>query len=231
MQYIQKKRRVKKIYKVLLGLALMAVAVGAGVVFMPSVMQLIHQRSAIRVEDELTIEPIAKTYTKIDLLVIGARKDALAMPAYVNAYYGGGYPPEDEGTCTDLVWRAFLEAGFNLKDAVDEDIRLNRSAYPNITARDPNIDFRRVQNLKIFLDRHAIKLTNNVYETDQWLPGDIVIFGRSEHIGIVSDIRNANDIPYLIHNNGQPLREEDRLEYGSYTMGIIGHYRFVFPNN
>lgn len=168
----------------------------------------------------------------IEDIVIGARKDALAMPEYVNAYYGGGYPPENEGTCTDLVWRAFLEAGYSLKDMVDEDIALDPYAYPSVNGRpDPNIDFRRVGNLIIFFERTAISLTTDVYDTDQWQAGDIVIFGNNEHIGIVSDIRNDKDIPYLIHNNDQPDREEDRLEYGDYTMGITAHFRFIPESN
>lgn len=169
-------------------------------------------------------EPIV--LSKIDRLVLGARKDALAMPAYVNAYYAGGYPPDDEGTCTDLIWRAFMEAGIYLKDLVDEDIKANRDRYKHIVYRDPNIDFRRVQNLAIFFEHNAEVLTTDIYDTQAWQAGDIVVFGNYEHIGIVSDIRNANDIPYLIHNNDQPVREEDRLEYGAYTMGIKGHYRF-----
>lgn len=164
-------------------------------------------------------------------LVLGARKDALAMPTYKSAYYGGGYPPDDEGVCTDLIWRAFLEAGLSLKDLVDEDIAANTKLYPATWGYpDPNIDFRRVANLNVYFKRHYEILTNDVYEVDQWLPGDIVVFGNNEHMGIVSDIRNENDIPFLIHNNGQEDREEDRLEYGSYTMGIVGHYRLISTN-
>ena len=174
---------------------------------------------------EVDEEPIV--LSKLDRLILGARKDALAMPAYVNAYYAGGYPPENEGTCTDLVWRAFMEADIVLKDLVDEDIKTNRERYKHITYRDPNIDFRRVQNLAIFFENNAEVLTTDVYDTQAWQAGDIVVFGNYEHIGIVSDIRNANDIPYLIHNNDQPVREEDRLEYGSYTMGIKAHYRYT----
>ena len=173
---------------------------------------------------EVEEEPIV--LSKLDRLILGARKDALAMPAYVNAYYAGGYPPENEGTCTDLVWRAFMEADIVLKDLVDEDIKTNRERYKHIAYRDPNIDFRRVQNLAIFFENNAEILTTDVYDTQAWQAGDIVVFGNYEHIGIVSDIRNANDIPYLIHNNDQPVREEDRLEYGSYTMGIKAHYRY-----
>lgn len=174
---------------------------------------------------EVEEEPII--LSKLERLILGARKDALAMPAYVNAYYAGGYPPENEGTCTDLVWRAFMEADIVLKDLVDEDIKMNRERYKHITYRDPNIDFRRVQNLAIFFENNAEILTTDVYDTQAWQAGDIVVFGNYEHIGIVSDIRNANDIPYLIHNNDQPVREEDRLEYGSYTMGIKAHYRYT----
>ena len=174
---------------------------------------------------EVEEEPII--LSKLERLILGARKDALAMPAYVNAYYAGGYPPENEGTCTDLVWRAFMEADIVLKDLVDEDIKMNRERYKHIAYRDPNIDFRRVQNLAIFFENNAEILTTDVYDSQAWQAGDIVVFGNYEHIGIVSDIRNANDIPYLIHNNDQPVREEDRLEYGSYTMGIKAHYRYT----
>ena len=52
-------------------------------------------------------------------------------------------------------------------------------------------------------------------------PGDIVVFG-THHIGIISDKRNKNGIPYLIHNSGQLRREEDAL----LSCGeISGHFR------
>lgn len=183
-----------------------------------------------KIEEPLIEEPVVevKELSAIEKVILGARKDAIAMPAYISAYYAGGYPPDNEGTCTDLVWRAFKEAGILLKDLVDEDIKNNRSNYSFIQYRDPNIDFRRVQNLTVYFRNNAEVLTNNIYDTSEWKAGDIVVFGNDEHIGIVSDIRNDNDIPYLIHNNDQPVREEDRLEYGYYTMGVTGHYRFRF---
>ena len=183
-------------------------------------------------EEVVIEEPIVevKELTQVEKLILGARKDALAMPEYISAYYSGGYPPDNEGTCTDLVWRAFKEAGILLKDLVDEDIKNNRSNYDHIKYRDPNIDFRRVQNLTVYFKNHAEVLTTDIYDTAEWKAGDIVVFGNDEHIGIVSDIRNDNDIPFLIHNNDQPVREEDRLEYGYYTMGITGHYRFRFDD-
>lgn len=50
------------------------------------------------------------------------------------------------------------------------------------------------------------------------------MFGNEEHIGIVSDKRNSKGQTYIIHNGGQPNREEDFFKYNN--MEIIGHYRF-----
>lgn len=155
-------------------------------------------------------------------ILLGARKDAENRPRYDAACYKGGYPPENAGACTDVVWRAFRNAGYSLKDMVDRDIRENRSAYPDITSPEPDIDFRRVKNLKIYFERHAVSLTTDLSKIAEWQPGDIVTFGKN-HIGVISDKRNAKGIPYLIHNWGQPEREEDAIER---CGSISGHFRF-----
>ncbi len=162
-------------------------------------------------------------------LMLGAREDAKNMPRYKSAYYAGGYPPEDEGVCTDLIWRAFENAGYSLKELVDADIAADGDAYPRTEGKpDPNIDFRRVPNLYVYFSRHAETLTMDLTDLAAWQPGDIVIFGDNyNHIGIVSDKRNEKGIPYLIHNGGQPLREEDVLERGERDMHITGHFRFT----
>lgn len=151
----------------------------------------------------------------------GAKKDAKNHPRYKSAYYQNGYPPEDEGVCTDLVWRAFKEAGYSLKDMVNNDIEKNKADY-NIKIIDKNIDFRRVVNLRVFFDKYAVTLSNNEFDISNWMPGDIVIFGNNKHIGIVSDYRNKSGISYILHNGGQPVREEDYLKRGTITK----HYRF-----
>lgn len=159
-------------------------------------------------------------------ILIGAQKEAERKPRYVNKYYSGGYPPETEGVCTDVIWRALKEAGYDLKDLVTEDIKNNRDTYPNIIYQDSNIDFRRVINLNIYFKRNIEVLTNDISAIEQWQPGDIVVFGNQEHIGIISDKRNKKGIPYLIHNAGQPKLEEDTLERWNKRKGIAGHYRF-----
>lgn len=58
-----------------------------------------------------------------------ARKDAKNHPTHDSGYYQGGYPPADRGACTDLVWRAFREAGYDLKAMVDADIAADPASY------------------------------------------------------------------------------------------------------
>ena len=155
----------------------------------------------------------------------GAKIEAENKPTYKSAYYSGGYPPDNEGVCTDVIWRALKNAGYTLKDMVDRDIKNNVSKYPRVAGKpDPNIDFRRVPNLKVYFERNHIVLTTDLSKIEQWQPGDIVVFG-SKHIGIISDKRNKKGIPYLIHNGGQPIREEDFLEIYDKYEPISGHYR------
>ena len=155
-------------------------------------------------------------------IVLGARKDAENHPVYNGKYYDEGYPPDNIGVCTDVIWRAFKNAGYSLRDMIDNDIKRRPEEYKNIKTRDKNIDFRRVVNLEIFFDEYALTLTSDISEIEEWQPGDIVIFNNGKHIGIVSDKRNANGEPYIIHNGGQPNREEDYLKRGN----VYKHYRF-----
>lgn len=154
-------------------------------------------------------------------ILTGAKIDAQNKPKYKSAYYAGGYPPDDIGVCSDVIWRAFKSAGYSLKDMIDKDIENNRDDY-NIEIIDKNIDFRRVVNLRVFFDKYATTLTNDINDIDKWQAGDIVIFGNNKHIGIVSNYRNSDGIVYIIHNGGQPVREENYLVRAKVTK----HYRF-----
>ncbi len=159
-------------------------------------------------------------------ILLGARQDAENHPKYDPSYFAGGYPPENRGVCTDVVWRALQNAGYDLKAMIDADIARNTALYPRVQGTpDPNIDFRRVPNLRVFFDRHAECLTLDPEDIAAWQPGDIVTFG-SRHVGIISDKRNRDGIPYLIHNSGQPRREEDALLRCHRNHPISGHYRW-----
>lgn len=164
-------------------------------------------------------------------IVEGARDEAARRPHYRDGYYAGGYPPEDEGVCTDVIWRAFRDAGYDLKGMLDDDIRRNIALYPRVAGnQDPNIDFRRVQNLIVFFARHGQELTLEVIPGDVenlslWQPGDIVTYAEPyEHIAIISDRRRPDGVPYILHNGGPVATEQDRLL--NWPSHISGHYRF-----
>ena len=142
-------------------------------------------------------------------------------PKYKSKYYATGYPNDEYGVCTDVVAFGLKGAGYDLMNLVNEHIKSNRNLY-DIDVIDKNIDFRRVQNLKVYLDNNTIVLTNDINKLKEWQGGDIVVF--KNHIGIVSDKRNKKGIPFIIHhaNPYQRYYEEDILEYRN---DIIGHYR------
>ena len=132
-------------------------------------------------------------------------------PKYKSKYYATGYPNDEYGVCTDVVAFGLKGAGYDLMNLVNEHIKTNRNLY-DIDVIDKNIDFRRVQNLKVYLDNNAIALTNDINKIKEWQGGDIVVF--KNHIGIVSDKRNKKGIPFIIHhaNPYQRYYEEDILE-------------------
>ena len=159
----------------------------------------------------------------------GAKIEAENKPEYKDSYYAGGYPPDTEGVCSDVIWRSLKNAGYSLKDMVDKDIAENINEYPRVNGKpDLNIDFRRVKNLIVYFERNHISLTIDLSKIEEWQAGDIVVFqaGGKDHIGIISDKRNEKGIPFLIHNGGQENREEDGLEfYNEYVWPITAHYR------
>jgi len=147
-------------------------------------------------------------------------------PAYTALEYPGGDVPKERGVCTDVVIRALRDAiEKDLQKLVHEDIKANFSKYPKnwgLSRPDKNIDHRRVPNLIAFLKRKhtTIPLTEKVF-----LPGDIVtctVPPHLPHIMIVSDKKNAEGLPLVIHNIGGGTREEDRLA----DFPLTGHFRW-----
>lgn len=151
-----------------------------------------------------------------------ARKYISTKPIYKSKYYSNGYPDDEYGVCVDIPIQGLKGSGYDLMELVDEHIRNNKELY-DIDKIDKNIDFRRVRNLLIYFENTAIKLTTDIKKIEEWQGGDIVIF--KDHIGVVSNYRNKNGIPFVIHHNKQSERhnyEEDILEYRD---DILGHFR------
>ncbi len=209
-------------------IAVLALLLFCSIVF--NVQTHYQRTTAIRPEDDYRGR-ISQFHSSVDRdddgvddqldILNGALAYVSTHPKYKSRYYETGYPDDGYGVCTDVVAYALKNAGYDLQALVDTDIREHPEEY-GITAPDKNIDFRRVRNLKVFFSRNTVKLTTNVSETEQWQGGDIVIFER--HIGIVSDRRNKNGVPYIIHHNDpwQTAYEQDILEK---RTDIVGHYR------
>ena len=157
-------------------------------------------------------------------MMLGARDYLMScQPTYDGSYHAGGYPPDSMGVCTDVIWQAFRYAGYCLKDMVTKDIDENLFDYPRVAEEpDPNIDFRRVPNLKVFFEKYAESLTLDTTDISQWQPGDIITYDGT-HIAMVSDKRNRHGVPYIIHHGGSSKYEENALVN---KLEISGHFRF-----
>lgn len=165
-------------------------------------------------------------------IVNAARKEVEQRTKYESNYYAGGYPPDDEGVCTDVIWRGLFGAGIDLKLLMDNDIEKFTKLYPRVNGKpEPNIDFRRVPNQFVFFERYTETLTTelipkNIENLRQWQPGDFVVFLEGfHHVAIISDKRAKDGTPYIIHNN-PPFAAEIKLK--SIKTPIAGHFRWKY---
>lgn len=153
---------------------------------------------------------------------------------YIPISYPMGDVPANMGVCTDVVVRSYRRLGIDLQRLVHEDMSRAFYAYPNLskwrlTAPDPNIDHRRVHNLRAFFTRNGQRLpvTNNPRD---YRPGDLVTWslgGDQGHIGIVVNRRSPVDPNryMIVHNIAHGTKMEDVL----FNWPITGHFRY-FPN-
>ncbi len=167
-----------------------------------------------------------------DLILLGARQEVKNHirynASYVRIDYPGSDVPSDQGACTDVIIRAFRNAGIDLQKLIHEDMQNNFELYPQIwglDGPDSNIDHRRVPNQITFFKCYGLELSTDPRKNpDDWKWGDIVYWrfpNGEQHCGIISDRKKGNGIPLVIHNAGI-AREEDCLT----RWEIIGHYRY-----
>jgi uncharacterized protein len=166
-------------------------------------------------------------------IVAGAKAEAQRGVAYDASYrviaYPGGDVRADRGACTDVVVRALRHAGFDLQRLIHEDMRRHFSEYPQrygAPGPDANIDHRRVPNQITFFRRHGIELSRSTTGAGAatWQPGDLVYWRLPHgplHCGVLSDARNDQGLPLVIHNLAE-AREEDCLT----AWKIVGHFRY-----
>jgi len=164
-----------------------------------------------------------------DRILSGAKAQLVKPAQYTGAYYRISYPngdvPADRGACTDVVIRALRHAGYDLQRLIHEDSK--RVVYPRIGKKhDRNIDHRRVPNQRRYFERHGVSLTTKTGRGDlrQWRPGNFVFWklpGGLDHVGIISDRKNAQGLPLVIHNIWQTAEEDVLMKWK-----IVGHFRF-----
>lgn len=181
-----------------------------------------------------TVKPVYESPV-LEHLVAAAVERTAHEVEYDGTYYKLEYPngdvPADKGVCTDEVIRSYRALGIDLQKEVHEDMSANFARYPTrfgLTATDPNIDHRRVPNLRVFFERKGKSLPITDEATD-YQPGDIATWDLNTsqtHIGIVVDVPSATPGRYMImHNIGQGPKIEDIL----FAWKITGHYRYTGP--
>jgi len=168
-------------------------------------------------------------------LVAAARAQIGVVRVYDPTYFGLSYPggdvPADRGVCTDVVIRALRTQGLDLQQAIHEDMLTHFDLYPNrwgLSRPDRNIDHRRVPNQMRWFERQGWSRPAGRSAGD-FAPGDIVAWTLTGsgllHIGIVSDRRNHDGTPLILHNINAGTQEDDLL----FRHAIIGHYRPPSP--
>ncbi len=170
--------------------------------------------------------------TTPDLILLGARREVHNATRYDASYvamsYPGGDVSPDYGACTDVVVRAFRNAGIDLQQLIHKDMQDNFNIYPQnwaLNGPDSNIDHRRVPNQVRFFERYGTALPLEVEDNlDQWQWGDVVYWrfadGR-DHCGIISDRTRRDGVPLVIHNAGITKEEDCLLRWE-----ITGHFRY-----
>lgn len=148
--------------------------------------------------------------------------------SYHHLRYPDGDVPFGRGACSDVVVRALRACGIDLQVLVHEDMSQHFSAYPHKRGKhpDPNIDHRRVRNLRVFFTREG-KRVEITHRGADYHPGDIVTWrvGKGAHTGVVTTVRTRGGRYLIAHNFGHGVKLQDVL----FRWPITGHYRW-WPN-
>lgn len=165
----------------------------------------------------------------VDAETFGRRLSAAALAQtedlviYTARYQAMAYPMGDvmamHGACIDVIIRAYRVLGIDLQ----EDVQRGRPSRG-----DPNIDHRRTENMRRFLERHGTSVPVTHFP-ENYKPGDIVTYYRpfsrvsTSHIAIVTDVLGPSGRPMIVHNRGYGPQLEDAL----FVDKITGHYRYM----
>lgn len=166
--------------------------------------------------------------------IVAAARDQLTWgtkydPSYVKLSYPGGDVPRKQGVCTDVVIRALRSIGHDLQSLIHVDKVRRPAAYRTYSGQkgpDRNIDHRRCPNQRTYFRRYGktLGIAVNASTIKDWQPGDIVFWklpSGLDHVGILTDRRSADGVPWAIHNLSTPLEEPVLTAWT-----IVAHFRY-----
>jgi uncharacterized protein len=163
--------------------------------------------------------------SSLDKVLNSLDQQVRANTVYDARYVRGGIAPANIGTCIDVVIRAYLTIGVDLRKAVNGDIRQNRKRY-RFAVPDPNIDHRRCRNTIVYMNRFWTRIGSSVRHSDL-RPGDVVYWstrnnGIADHVGVVSRAKTATGNWLITHHwPGQFVESADILD----SWRVLGAYR------
>ena len=178
------------------------------------------------------LAPISGAAAPAAKIVNRAKQEARSGVVYDAGYrritYPGGDVAADRGACTDVIVRALRCAGLDLQQKIHEDAGRHPGRYPRLErpGGDASIDHRRAANHIAYFRRYgkALPTTTVGAAAKSWQPGDLVYWklgNNLDHCGVVSNVRNAQGLPLVIHNIGI-ARQEDCLT----AWKIVAHFRY-----
>lgn len=152
--------------------------------------------------------------------------------------YPGGDIRQDHAVCTDIIVRAFREAGLFPQAMIHEDAVLHPSRYKKwIKKPNYHIDHRRTRNLNNFFAQYAKILPNDVAANPKtFRPGDIVLMDTGirngtvyDHIGILGKTRDEQGFPNVINIWTVGFRTASMDLLGNGYPDVVGHFRLAHP--
>ena len=169
----------------------------------------------------------------LDLLV-GTHKVRINAAEYRQGYermkYPNGDVKRDHGVCTDVIVRAYRNAGWDLQKILYRDMLKRPRAYGLKKGKKPNrhIEHRRVRRLIVYFKRYykslPIEFSHSQQGKEAWLPGDLVFMdtfgvGYPTHVGLVSDRLGKDGEPLIVNNwtDGYVTSEMSLRSVADYT--------------
>lgn len=206
-----------------ISLIILLTAIAGAAVF--SLSRFLERRNAfVPIHSTAPIHPTRRPPPFEAALMDALERQVKAGIRYQDGYFTGGDPPPNIGVCTDVLIRAFRDAGIDLQKAVAEDVREDSDAY-GIERPDANIDHRRCRNLVVFFRRHALRLPT---DSREWKLGDVVFWGtrgdgQADHVGMIASGVDESGSPTVVHHwPGLPVSETD----GLHRFPILYHFRW-----